>query len=79
MQATGTPIPKSSKDRLQDIPDGSLTDSNCESGHRANIPDGNWSTAEVPEELPRKITKPREYQYLNVLTGDFADKLIIST
>lgn len=60
----------------QNVP---LTDSNCESGHRESMPDGNRSTAEVPEGPPRKITKPREYQHLNVLTGDFADKLIVGT
>lgn len=60
----------------QNVP---LIDQNCESGHRATSPDGNRNTTEVPGGLPRKITKPREYLYFNVLTENFADKLITGT
>ena len=43
-------------------------------------PDGNRRAANAPGGLPRKITNSRgEYLYLNVLTGDFVDALIIVT
>lgn len=54
-------------------------DQSCESGHRATRADGHRSAAEAPGRLPRKIMKPREYLYLNVLAVDFVDELIIGT
>lgn len=42
-------------------------------------PDGNRKAKKLQEGQPMKIMKPREYLYLNVLTGDFVDELIIGT
>lgn len=39
----------------------------------------NRKAAKAPGGLPRKIMNPREYLYLNVLTGDFVDELIVGT
>lgn len=62
---------------MQNVP---TTDQNYDSGCRVTSPDGNRRAAKAPGELPRKITNPRgEYLYLNVLTGDFVDALIIGT
>lgn len=62
---------------MQNVP---TTGQNYDSGCRVTSPDGNRRAANAPGGLPRKITNSRgEYLYLNVLTGDFVDALIIGT
>lgn len=61
---------------MQNVP---TTGQNYDSGCRVTGPDGNRRAANAPGGLPRKKTNPREYLYLNVLTGDFVDALITGT
>lgn len=75
---------ESSKDESQDNVEGPFQnapfiDWSYESGHRATSPHGNRSAAKAPRRLPRKMMKPREYLYLNILIGDFVAELIIGS